>query len=171
MFAPYHGYSLCDAHGGNLKKNFHRWQSAMGVGVTTAAELVAIVQEKVASNVFANDTSAFVYDPPAEGDENDDFFPAIKALGTLAQNQVTEAFGGIQKACCACFDYNPPTVKTVHTPVVPREIKGIGVFELGIFRIANTSDGKGNFYFFDLRPGAPKVCRVVRSNFRGPTIF
>ena len=56
FFAPSHGYSLCDAHGGSLKRIFSKVQAQREEGFTKASELIQCVNDFKSENRFRNAT-------------------------------------------------------------------------------------------------------------------
>ena len=87
FFAPSHGYSPCDAHGGALKRIFSKAQSQRDEGFTMATELIQVVNDYKAENRFRNQTYAYHFKLPSDEKIYDDYFPMSYAQPALAEKK------------------------------------------------------------------------------------
>ena len=106
FFAPSHGFSLCDAHGGCIKKILNQVQVQREEGFERAIELVETIREYIAENRFSVQTHPYIFELPDK--VYDLYFPDPR---DIAQPKIVEKkIGGVQTSCCIKFDFQPPVL-------------------------------------------------------------
>jgi hypothetical protein len=104
VLPAHHGHSLCDSHGGALKRIFIKKQNALGGGFTKAQEYVDTINQAQDDGHFLNHTTGLVYLAPSGPRCFDVFFPK----GPILPKFLVAGDQAIKACLSFSYAYTPP---------------------------------------------------------------